>query len=138
MREQKEILIQLNNGNIEKCFLIISESPPWIISLTYKGYKDLSYQADDLFEALKLMREFFEPLGIKMLCNGAREDVVSSGMSREMGGGRKAYVIQKGHPANIDEMVDIFDFAEPQLIMTVQDQEQFHNAWIDSLRDLNQ
>jgi hypothetical protein len=42
-----------------------------------------------------------------------------------MSGGRKAYVVHQGSPASVAEMVDIFDFADPSLVGTVQQQRDY-------------
>jgi hypothetical protein len=49
-----------------------------------------------------------------------------------MGGGQKAYVIRPGKQAT--ELVDIFDYAEPALVGTVQQQRDYVEAWWASLR----
>lgn len=62
---------------------------------------------------------------------GARRNVWPSAMSREMGGGFKAYVLTIGQPAT--ELVDIFDVDESPVGSTVSEQESFAESWFDSL-----
>jgi hypothetical protein len=112
----------------------VSEDPPW--ALEYEGINGgiRRIEASDLFEALREMRKELEDAGYLLLCAGSRPDVNPSGMSRGMGGGRKAYVMRCGRPGNFSEMIDIFDYAEPATVGTIQQQEQYLQAWIESLR----
>jgi hypothetical protein len=50
-----------------------------------------------------------------------------------MGGGRLAYILHSGKPSDRSEMVDIFDYAEPTEIGTVQQQRDYFAAWLRSL-----
>ncbi len=59
----------------------------------------------------------------------------TSGMSRSMSGGRKAYVTKLGRPALAQDLVDIFDYAEPNCVGSVTDQQVFHSKWVESLRE---
>jgi hypothetical protein len=61
-----------------------------------------------------------EPLGYRMLVNGARRNVWPSGM----GGGRKAYVLMLGLPGRPD-LVDIFQPAPESEIALVEEQRAF-------------
>ena len=90
-------------------------------------------EAPDLFEALREMRAELESAGCQLLCAGARPYVTVSGMSRSMGGGRKGYIVHLGSPASRTDMVDIFDYAEPALVGTIQQQRDYFRAWAESL-----
>jgi hypothetical protein len=92
------------------------------------------YDAGDVFAALQSMREELEAQGVKLLCAGARKDVWPSGMSRDMGGGFKAYVMRFGETAKIKDLVDIFDYSDPSLVGTVQEQRDYFEAWLESLK----
>lgn len=46
----------------------------------------------------------------------------------------KAYVTRMGEPSLSTDLVDIFDYAEPELVGSVAEQEKFHDEWIKSLR----
>jgi hypothetical protein len=95
--------------------------------------KATSFSETDLYKAMQTLREYLEARGCQLLCVGARRDVVPSGMSRSMSGGRKAYVVRIGKPAT--DLVDIFDYAEPGLVVgTVKAQRDYVDAWFASLR----
>jgi hypothetical protein len=87
----------------------------------------------DQFECLLLARVELEPQGFRFLVNGARRNVWPSGMARDMGGGRKAYVLVLGQPGR-PELVDIFETADESQIALVQEQRDFFQTWLDDRR----
>src|ERR1700722_9317600 len=89
------------------------------------------FRETDLYKAMQALRGGLEAKGGQLLCAGARPDVVPSGMSRNVGGGREAYVVQLGKQAT--EFVDIFAYAEPAVVGTVRQQHEFVEAWRASL-----
>ncbi|WP_434362360.1 hypothetical protein NF212_19020 [Parasalinivibrio latis] len=92
------------------------------------------FTGEDLFKSLKLLRVYFEGLNVKLLCNGSRIDVCPSGMSRSMGRGRKAYLLQLGSQARMENLVDIFDYTPIDTVGTVVEQEQHFDRWAKSLK----
>ena len=134
MNEVNSVLVQLRNGDKEKCSLVVSHSAPWEISFSGVGYEQEKFEGSDLFKAFLELRKKLEDSGYKLLCNGARKDVLSSGMSRSMGGGRRAYVVRLGSQARMKDMLDIFDYAEPDLTVSSQEQQQFNEQWFESLK----
>jgi hypothetical protein len=135
MMDRKEVIVQYADQSMEKCSIEIAKSAPWQIKFSGADFGLLEFEADDLFKAFVLLRERLEKTGCRLLCNGARVDVVTSGMSRQMGGGRKAYIVSLGSPARRKNIVDIFDYAEPNLIGSVDQQKQFYSEWVSSLND---
>ena len=69
-----------------------------------------------------------ERQGIRLLCNGARVECAPSGMTRSMSLGRKAYIHHLGQQGRSEDLVDIFDEAEPSSIGTVAEQEEFRDG----------
>lgn len=94
----------------------------------------LTGQAEDCFAARQIIRRQAEGRGWKICCKGARRNVWPSAMSRQMGGGVKACVLQMGQQGRADSLVDIFDDDQPESYSSVTDQESYANAWIESLR----
>ena len=94
------------------------------------------FSGDDLFETQIALRRELETINAKLLCAGARPEAVPSGMSRGMGGGAKVYLTQIGKPAFRTDLVDIFDYAEPNLVGTVEEQKRFHDRWVEALKNL--
>jgi len=91
----------------------------------------------DQFECLVRARDDLEPQGFRFLVNGARRNVWPSGMARDMGGGRKAYVLVLGQPGR-PELVDIFEPADETQISSVQEQRDFFQTWLDDRRKSNE
>jgi hypothetical protein len=94
----------------------------------------LTGQADDCFAALQIIRRKAEGLSWNICCKGARRNVWPSGMSRSMGGGKKAYVLEMGQQSRRDSLVKIFDADIPESYSSVADQEAYAHAWFESLR----
>jgi hypothetical protein len=92
-------------------------------------------QESDLFECLRTIRRQLEPTGARLCCNGARVDVWASGMARDMGGGRKAYILQMGRREPSD-LVSIFDPAPVETLGTVDEQETYAHRWMNQVRRL--
>jgi hypothetical protein len=130
--DRRAIQIRYSDGRIEDAWLDISEMPPWKLAFS-GGRHTVECEGADLFEALARLREELAKLGVMPLCAGARRDVFPSGMSRSMGGGRKAYLTRLGYRTGPADLVDIFDVAREN-ISSVADQAAFHRQWIESLR----
>jgi hypothetical protein len=54
-------------------------------------------------------------------------------MAREMGGGRKVYVLRMGRQARMSDLVDSLEEASLELVTTVAAQTAAYEAWLDSL-----
>jgi hypothetical protein len=134
MTEIKTIKARHRDGTIESCSIEILSSPHWALVFSGLEFQRREFSGRDLFEALISLRATLEPNGVQLLCAGARVDVFPSGMSRDMGGGRKAYITKLGCPADRSDLVDIFDFCDSATIGSVSDQEAFHAKWTVSLR----
>jgi hypothetical protein len=83
------------------------------------------------FAALQGLRRKVEGRGWAVCCLGSRRNIWPSAMSRSMGGGVKAYVMQMGVSAS--QLVNIFDPDDDPDFATVADQEAFSRSWFASL-----
>jgi hypothetical protein len=108
----------------------------WELQLEDLEEHPISFRETDIYKAMQTLKEYLETKGCQLLCAGARPDVAPSGMSRSMGGGRKAYVMQMGKQAT--ELIDIFDYAEPGVVGTVKQQREFVETWFASLQRLRE
>jgi len=125
---------RLSDGAVKELRLAVSidlQCKLWQIQLENFEENVTCFRETDLYKAMQALREYLEAKGCQLLCAGARPDVAPSGMSRSMGDGRKAYVLHLGKQAT--ELVDIFDYAEPALVGTVQLQREHVRAWWVSL-----
>jgi hypothetical protein len=121
------------NGIINSYCIYFQEVGDSSISMQFDDGVVLKFEGQDLFCSLRLLRKYFEEKGAKVLCNGARIDAYPSGMSRSMGRGRKIYLLSHGKQARRADLVDIFDYANPEQIGSVEAQELYYKEWINSL-----
>lgn len=131
MSELHTIRLEVSNGSLDTLAVEVPNTSPWKLLASGAGFRSREFVGEDLFEALIALRKELEKTGYRLLCAGARVDVFPSGMSRSMGGGRKAYITQLGEPAT--DTIDIFAEAEPGAVGTVEQQKEFHTKWIRSL-----
>jgi len=127
-------LIADQNNLLVSCELSISDRPPYSIRLDHELVRGHVFGGDDLFECLIALRRELEKAGDRILCNGARVDAYPSGMSRSMGGARKVYITELGKPGT--ELVKIFDQADLEKVGSVEEQQTYHQLWVDSLRTI--
>jgi hypothetical protein len=136
MKTQQQ-LVQLAmsnvNGDKDICVLEYATEKPFVISASSAVFGTISVTADDLFEALNLIRLEAEKHDYFILCNGARIDAYPSRMSRQMGEGSKVYLFKTGTPALSKDLVNIFESTEFQHVGTVHAQRVAYDAWLRSL-----
>src|SRR5437868_2426080 len=116
--ERIQVQARSSTGGLETLSIEISKPLPWKFTVSGLGYMNRVFENCDLFEALRDLRRELEIKDYQLLVQGARVDVSPSGMSRSMGGGRKAYIMQIGRPAT--KLVDIFDDAKTEQLGTVE------------------
>jgi hypothetical protein len=80
-----------------------------------------------LFSVRWELRRQLEPLGVRVLCFGARRDTWASGMQRDMGSGSFAYLLSYPRK-DLKPMQHIFDYAPPETIGTVDEQRAYADA----------
>jgi hypothetical protein len=134
MSEIKAIKARRPDGTTEECTVEIVQNPQSKLVFFGAGFQGREFSGGDLFDAFTSLRKTLEEAGVQLLCAGARPEVFPSGMSRDMGGGRKAYITKLGNPALRTDLVDIFDYSDAQSVGSVSDQHAFHERWVASLR----
>jgi hypothetical protein len=112
-----------------------SKSYLWTIEFFSSLTKHLKFTNVDLFECLIALRRELVNYSLRPLCNGARLDVYPSGMCRDMGSGGIAYILKQGQLADLDNIVHIFDYSEPELIASIEEQLKFYNSWLSGGKD---
>src|ERR1700704_624925 len=90
----------------------------------------ISIRDEDLFGALVQLRLQFEKTGRFLLCSAARKDAYPSRMLREMGGGRKVYLLRPGEQARKEDLVDVFEPAAFEQVCTVANQRLGYEGWL--------
>lgn len=94
----------------------------------------LEKEGDNYFETLIEIRQELEKMNIKLLCKGCCKNVYPSGMLLNMGSGRKAYTLIYGEQAKMDSLVDIFESCSIDEYATIEQQSEYFESWIMSLR----
>jgi hypothetical protein len=102
-----------------------------VVWVSYGADVRVKGEARDLFAALAVARRELETQGVQLACNGARLDVWPSGMLRQTGYGRRAYVLTMPPTVVQPSTVDIFEPApESSVLATVDEQhEWFRRYW---------
>jgi hypothetical protein len=132
--QKVNVQIKTSGGAIMSSTLSYSDTAPWRIQLDYGVVSETVFDGDDLFACLCSVRRAIEHEACQLLCNGARLDAYPSPMSREMGGGRMVYLLQKGQHGRPGNLVDAFAFSDPSTIATVEEQKKFYFDWLESLK----
>ena len=123
----------INNGKIEKNKLFLSEIEDEI-NLKIEIKRTIYFsKSDNIFDSVVELRKKLELNNIYLLCNASAINVYPSGMQKEFGG-TKAYKLQMGKQATLNDVVDIFDYDNGLKIGSVKEQEEFYENWIESLR----
>lgn len=133
---ERVVSILLQDGGILKCKVHFILDKKWKLNVFDFDLPRSEFISEDLFSAQVEFRKELELKKAKLLCAGSRIDVFPSGMSRSMAGAMKAYKTQLGKPSQSTDLVDIFDYARPDAVATVEEQRDFHQKWIESLRNL--
>lgn len=98
---------------------------PWRLSLIGPDGVRFDATGVDLYDCLKQIRRQTEPMAILLCCNGARRNTRSSGFYSSTLGAivvHKEYRWRRSMPW---ELVDIFGYAPPRKIATVEEQEAY-------------
>lgn len=88
----------------------------------------------DVLSSFKAVRRQLLGEKLDLLCNGSRRNIVFSGMARGSGATRKGYLVRIGQNATPNNLVDIFDYAPPNELCSLEEQEVFQHSWVESLR----
>jgi hypothetical protein len=131
---KEQIHVEAVRKNGSPCAIIIDvlSHDPCVLEGTPDEGQSHRSEARDIFDAFESLRELFEGDGVQLLCAGARPDVRPSGMSRSMSGGRKAYVLGSKGQGSINDLVDIFEYADRDVVGTVREQREFYATWLAS------
>jgi hypothetical protein len=134
MSETKLVQVRAPDGAIKECSIEIIVTPSCKLLLSGVKLESKEFSGEDVFEALVQLRLGLEKMGYQLLCAGARPDVWPSGMGRSMGAGRKAYITRLDAPSRKADLLDIFDYARPELVGSVAQQKSFHETCVESRR----
>ncbi|MEL4898625.1 hypothetical protein [Crocosphaera sp. Alani8] len=127
-------LIHICNRTIHKGIIVLDKDNPRCSLLFSSSIsQDIEIEGHDYFKCLIDLRIELEKQNYYLLCNGARRDVNCSGMSREASSGLYGHIMRLGKYIDLDDEVYIFDYAEPDLVVSVSEQEEFNELHRSSL-----
>lgn len=104
-----------------------------VVTLAFGGRQLRAESEVSFFEALRDVRRTLDKEGIALLCLGASRDVYPSPMQQSMGLSVKAYRNRLGQQARTSDLVNIFQPASDIQPSTVQEQDEYHQKWLESL-----
>lgn len=133
---EKEIcyVICIEKEQDRKAVIELTENEDSVTIRFSLGELTLEKEGDNYFDTLIKLREELEKMNIKLLCKGCCKNVYPSGMLLSMGVGRKAYTLIYGEQAKMNSLVDIFDSCSIDEYATIQEQLEYFEEWICSLR----
>ena len=112
-----------------------SEDPDQVrLTLQFDDCEIASVSDVGFFDALCEIRGKLERQGLILWCNGAREDVYPSGMSRNMGAGDLAFRLEMGRPSVRSDLVDILEIPSEGVCVSIDEQRKFYERWLDSIK----
>ena len=94
---------------------------------------EVTVKALDYFKAMCQIRTELETKGWRPVCFGSAQNVYPSNMARDMGRGLKAYKMELGRRATTADLVRIIDTAPHLQPVSVEEQRQFYEQWLQSL-----
>ncbi|NOS69337.1 MAG: hypothetical protein HOP33_05330 [Verrucomicrobia bacterium] len=123
-------------GNFTATFLAENHwSKAWRVSLSFND-RLITNESSDCFRALVEIRRELENEGTKLLCYGSCKEVRPSSMSRDMGGGIKAYRHALGRKPGGNDLVHIFETGPDVIPVSIREQEDFWQTWVKWLNTL--
>ncbi|WP_329489956.1 hypothetical protein OG618_26030 [Kitasatospora sp. NBC_01246] len=94
-----------------------------VIEVVLDGSSIGEFVGCNISSSLRRARRGVEDNGLIICCQGARQDVHSSGMLQQFSNGREAYVLRDGVDMASAEVVDVLAPADPADVNTVDAQE---------------
>ncbi|MDA8021128.1 MAG: hypothetical protein MPN21_27135 [Thermoanaerobaculia bacterium] len=111
-----------------------SPSDPELVRIELKLDGDtIAREAEEgFFDALCEIRRTLESEGKLLSCYGSSRNVFPSPMIRSMGYAEKAYRLELGKNAEIEDLVSIFDTGPDVEAVSCSEQEAFYQTWLKS------
>ena len=121
-------------GTLEQWHLAHSALAPRGHRLVLESPSEVEWtaEASDVFECLMVLRQQLEPEGVRLCCHGSRLDAWASGLQRDMGSGLSIYLLGAVAEGERPPSVPTLDFAPPELVVSRDDQMEWHREWLRS------
>lgn len=136
---EHKLKIKNRKGEItEGQLLVYSNNKPSKIEFKLpQPILDLEYTGADFWECLTNLRTKLDGLELVPLCNGARIDAHMFLDEIEMFEGTRCRILMHGKIPHNREGIEIFDGADPSLVGSIQEQQDFYLSWLESLIHLS-
>ena len=127
--------VELPEGRIVVAEFSVEQFPDrnWQLTAVIPGFAPMLVSGGDLLECLRTLKRKTDPDAIRWLCHGARREAWASGMLRDMSGASKVYITKIGLPTTRSDLVPIFGAVARDAVGTVEEQDAYHHAWLNSL-----
>lgn len=135
MTEKKIINILISGKKSEVILILSHNKQKCLINAVFPNGENFNAESSDYFSALVYIRNKYP--NYIFLCKGAKKNVYPSGMSRDMSEGVIAYELTLGKRAELKDTVNIFDYDNNHVDCTPQQQQEFFNQWLISIRENN-
>jgi hypothetical protein len=108
---------------------IVRTPQPAVVMLQNHAFGTVRFEEVDAFAAMVEIRRFLEARGLLLLCGGARFDAYPSGMGRQMSGGMKLYLHERGVHGVRPGFVGLLDDAPRDRVGTIAQQNEYMDRW---------
>lgn len=115
---------------------VVEDSDREVEDLTLIGPGGVEWNGSggNAWDSLRDLRRHFEVAGGRICCNGSRTNAWVSSMAISMADGAVVYLTRKGWPVRSKDLVEIFAYAPPNTIGSLEEQELFHEEWLRTPR----
>jgi hypothetical protein len=128
-----DVVILLSNGEAERAGLSWSWSgPDAVIEIDSPSLGVVRRSGHDLSAALAGVRAVVEPVGARILCNGARRDATASGMLSQSTGASRVYLLDGVPHGQRPVTGGIFEPAAPDMVGTLAEQEDYRRRYFEA------
>ncbi|WP_041763624.1 hypothetical protein [[Leptolyngbya] sp. PCC 7376] len=94
---------------------------------------DISVSNVDIFGCLCELRKILEEKDLSIACYGARVDSYSFGLSRNMAGGAKLYLLKTGKVNELSDLHWIFEETDSKFLGTLSEQFAYYKSWLKEI-----
>jgi hypothetical protein len=124
-----------DNGTEELRLSLIDRGGERVIesSRTFSGKQ--IFAGMDFFEAFQRFRSAVESEGFLILCQGSSRYFRTSPMLKEASKGLKGYSVRIGKSTSRDDVVDLFDAATQDTVVSANEQREYIEKWLKSLKN---
>lgn len=121
------VQLMIRVGEQQETARLVCDSSAISIMFVRKNGYNKTYSDSNFYKCFGRVRK--DHPDILFLCKGSKINVHPSSMSAQMTLGTKAYELVLGKPAELTDLVYIFDYEEDNLTNNPAEQEEFFMQW---------